>query len=460
MGFGKLLQWIGRAGLIGGLVSCLIWANPATAEQVELSPAQAKALARDRLPTNPSLAAGLAQALLQHIPNDVEALLLLAAAQISLGHYDDAAQNAQRAFALAPRGPIRVNAARLAASAHQRAGHHTRAELWLRRGLNNVTDANEQRALHQDFAAVRQANPLSANINFSLAPNSNINNGSNAEFIYIWNIPFQLSADARALSGFELAGSADLKYRLSESETHATQIGLNLFGRTFELSDASAAAAPNTSGSDYAFAQAELSFDHTRKFAALSGPSQITLSLGQNWYGGEPYTRYQRLTLSQDFQLSNTTGLQLSAHNTHEVSIRDGGIQSDYRALGASLSHQLGTGDRIGLSLSVEETGSDDPGRENIAKRAQLSYQLGKPLLGMALSGNLALEQRDYDFSVYDPSGRQDETISAGITAVFLNMSYFGFSPSLTLEASRTQSNVSLFDRESAGLRLGLQSTF
>ena len=446
------------------LCTAFAGAAPGVAQQgqeITLSLEDARNLANQALAEgNNALAAQIALGLLQVDPDDFNALMVLATASVNGGQVEQAIAPAKHAFSVAPKGPARLNAARLLASAHFRVENFTRAEIWLRRAANNTSNVGEEQAIQQDFNAVRRANPLSVQLSFSLAPNSNINNGSQSEFIYIWNLPFRLSPDARALAGYEVSGSVDLRYRLSESEKQSTHLGFKVFGRTYELTAASAQATTGISGGDFSFALAELSLSHLRMFDGMSGPSSLTYTIGANWYGGDPYTEYHHLTLGQEFRLSDTTSLNFSLNGKHEVSIRDGGIESDTLSLNAAVNHRLKNGALVGLSLGLDEVTSPDPTRENIANRAQISYQHPRPVLGMSLSGNMSWEHREFGFSVYDPSGRRDETLGIGVTAVFVNLNYFGFSPSLTLEASQTQSNVALFSKDSAGLRMGLQSTF
>lgn len=453
-------------------------------------------LAQEQLAINPAVSAEIAQAILGQFPNTYDALLVLAAAKMALGDNDGAAQVAKQAFAVAPKGPARYQAARLVSSAHFRANHHSRAEWWLRKALNNATNAQMEQAVQRDFQVVRQANPLTVNLGFSLAPNSNINNGSSSDTVtLLGSFVFSLNVDARPLAGIEASTNVDLKYRLSEAQNHSTVAGLTLFGRTFELTAAAqadvaaaaatarataqalalasgatpaqaaaagqdAANATTVTGSDYAFSVAEVSLKHTQQFEAFPGPSSVALNIGANWYGGDPYTYYSRLSLTQDFGLSPRTNLQLSLSGTHQVSIRDGDVPSDILSLGSSINHVLGNGDRLGFSVNLQQTQSPDVTLENTGIQTQISYQIARPVWGMALSGNISAGTTDFPVSSYGLNGRMDETYGIGLTAVFVNLSYFGFSPSLSLEASRTQSSIDFFDRESAGIRFGIQSTF
>ncbi len=433
---------------------------PALAQPLELTRDQAINIAQVQLQEgNPEIAGSIALALLQVNPGDFDGLMLLASAEIALGRWDGAADAAKRAFRVAQSDIQRVNAARLVASAHFRAKQYTRSEIWLRRAFNKAPVGPARDAVRQDFAQVRQANPLTVRLNFSAAPNSNINNGSSSEFILIWNLPFILSADARALSGYEVSGSVDLSYRLSQSTNFATDVGLTLFSRAYKLSPETARAAPNVSGSDYAFSLAELSLTHTRNFTGLTGPTTFDLTFGKNWYGGDPYTSYGRATLGQKFQISDLTGIDLT-FGYEQQELISSGVRSDIFTLAAGITHRLGNQDLLGFQLQQQKTNSIDVTSENTTIRALVNYGFAKPLFGTQISLNLSAEQRDFDLSVYSVDGRHDLTVTAGASFLLLNLSYFGFSPSISLETTKTNSNVDLFDRESAALRFGVQSTF
>ena len=435
--------------------------GPAAAQTVTLGIPEARAIAqRAALSGQFTVARSLALGLLQRDPNEFAALMILTAAEIGLGNWDAAVNAGRGAYHATGVDMQRVNAARLVASAHFRAGRHTRAELWLRRALNLAPDDAARAALRQDFAKVRQSNPLSVRLSFSTAPNNNVNNGSSSDTITIWGLPFVLSADARALSGIEVSAGVDLKYRLAQGQDRATDVGLKLFGRTFRLSRAAKAASPDVSGSDYAFALAEVFLIHTRRFPNMSGPTTFVLTAGKNWYGAAPYTRYGRLTAAQNFRLSDSTGLDISGGYERQISISGGGTPSKIYTLGATVNHRLGNRDALSLSLRLQETKSPDANLENTSARAGARYVFGRPLFGTRVSLSMSVEKRDYEVSVYDLSGRHDLTVSTGVTMVFPGFSAFGFAPSLSVESSRTRSNVSLFNRESVALRLGVQSSF
>ncbi len=406
------------------------------------------------------LALGITEGLLKRDARDYLALMQTASADIGLGRYGAAATAARQAFHAARNRAERANAARIAASAQFRAKHFSRAEIWLRRAFNAADDGALKNVLRREFALVRQENPLSVTLNFSIAPNNNINNGSSSKTITIWNLPFVLSPDARALSGTEAALSIGVKYRISQSQVQQTHLGFTLYGRTYRFSAASRAAAPTKKGSDYAFAMAELSLTQNRRFAAMSAPTSFSLVAGQYWYGGKPYIAYARAGIAQGFSLSDRTGANLRLGYEVQSLKTSGGSLSRLLTLGGGINHALANNDRVSLDVQLSRTNSQDVTARNTATRLQLSYSFAKPIWGTQLSLNLSAEKRDYAKSIYDISGRHDLTVTAGANLLFSNVSYYGFSPSLSLETSRTNSNISLFRRESTAVRLGVQSTF
>lgn len=360
------------------------------AQTVTLGIPEARAIAeRAALSGQFAVARSLALGLLQRDPNEFAALMILTTAEIGLGNWDAAVNAGRRAFRATDLDMQRVNAARLVASAHFRAGQHTRAELWLGRALTLAPDAGARAALRQDFAKVRQSNPLSVRLSFSTAPNNNVNNGSSSDTVTVWFIgvplPFTVLAESRALSGFEASAGVDLSYRLAQSGDRATNIGVKFFGRTYELSKEAQAAAHSVTGSDFSFALVETFLTHSRRYPNTSGPTNYTLTVGQNWYGGEPYTKYGRITVAQNFRVSETTGVDLSGGYERQISIRGGGTPSDIHTLGTTYNYRLTNRDVIRLSLRVQETTSPSASLENTSLKAGFRYAFAHAVLGTRL---------------------------------------------------------------------------
>ncbi len=119
----------------------------------------------------------------------------------------------------------------------------------------------------------------------------------------------------------------------------------------------------------------------------------------------------------------------------YQIMISGGGTPSNIFTLGTTVSHRLQNRDALSLSLRLQETTSPDANLEYTSVRAGARYGFGRPVLGTHISLSVSAEKRDYDVSVYDLAGRHDLTLSAGATMVFPDISYFGFSPSLSVRS-------------------------
>jgi len=442
-----------------GLGICSLPALGQTTTRVSAD--DARILARDALNDgNPALAATIAEALLAQQPSDYQMQVLLALASSQLGDHSKANAAARQAFRIAKTDSQKLEAARLAANTRFRAGQFSRAELWLRRASNFADSPDRKRAVVADFQAVRKENPLTTRLSFSLSPSSNINGGSSEEILYIGDFAFYLSPDSLALSGFEFSADVNLNYRISQSKAQISDVGLRMFGRTYALSTEAAASVPGITGSDYALVGAELSFNHRRQVFENLGASGISVLAGQNWYGGDPLWRYYRLSLSQDFPINADSAVTLRGFVEQETALTDSNSDTNLYDLDATYGRRLGNSDvmRISLGGRLADAKADDSDYKSL--RGTLSYSFDQPIFDTRLSLSLGLASKDYNSFSLSLDGRRDRSVSLGATAVFDRISYLGFSPSLTVSATSTQSNVSRYSTDQLSARFAIQSNF
>ena len=411
----------------------------------------------------PQGAEALASTLVQRDAKDAQAWLLLATARMAQQDFDGGLDAARKAFRSATTPSVKVRAARMAAAANFQSQRFFRAEYWLRQARQHVTTPDGLRAVQADFQGLKRANPWEVSVSAAIAPNSNINNGSDQETIIIWGLPFRLNADARPLSGLEYSAGVNLARRISESATHQTKIGLNTFYRTFSMSADAKAKAPDVSGGDYAFGVAELFWQRNWQHKLANGPASLNATFGKNWYAGEAYTRYGRLSFGQEFR--NADGSSLSANLSVQrlINDRDNGMLSTTWTLGAQHSLRLASGDILLANAGWDKTTSTHASLRNTAIKAGLTYALAKPIVGSNLSLSAGVEKRDWKNSTYEPTpgeGRHDKTVNVGANLVLNQMSAYGFTPALRFDARKTFSNISLFSKTSYGVRLGLESRF
>lgn len=409
----------------------------------------------------PDTALTFTDALLARDAADGGALILHARALRDSGRNRQATRTARRAWTLSETAAARHLSALAMAQALASSGKRTRAQWWLRRAAHHApSPAMRQRAV-QDFRYVRARNPWATELSFSLGPRSNINNGSAHETTRLYNLPydFRLSGAAQALAGTELALGVTTRYRLSESRRHKTDLLLRAHHRTYRLTEDSKAQAPGVTGSDYAFGALSVTLAHEARRKDASGPHQLAATLGQTWYGGDPYMRFVQLTGTQHWALSRRAGAHLSA--TVEGQTGQGGTADSRKLrLAPGVTQAIAGGHRLHLGLIGTASRSDDAARDYDRIEAVARLSFAQPILGMEMMLDVSAAGERYEGTFFGTAGREDREIAVEISADLPAVEYYGFMPSITLRASRTTSTIPLYETERLGLELGWRSAF
>ena len=452
-----------RLLIAAGLFALAVLSGPgaARAEPVAMGPDALRQLAAEAIGTGQTrLALTLTDALLDRDAGDGGALLLRSRALRDTGRAEEAAAAARGAWRLSDTGAARHLAALAMAQALASDGRRTQAQWWLRRAAHHApTAAMRQRAI-EDFRYVRARNPWATELSFSIAPESNVNNGSMRSTTRLYDLPFdfRLSGSAQALSGTEIAAGLVTRYRLNESRRHKTDLLLRVHQRTYRLSEEARAKAPDVRGSDFAFGTLSATLAYEARRAPDGPPHWIAATAGQTWYGGDPYTRFLRLSGAQNWALDPRTGAQLALSVEGQQGV--GGPDSRKLRVSAGLTRILGDGHRLRLRLAAVASRSASAAREYDRLEAEARLALGRPVLGMELDMGLTLAEDRYPQAVFGSGTRRDAEIGLDITADLPGLDYHGFIPSVTLRAARTDSTRSLHDTEVLGLELGWRSAF
>ncbi len=410
----------------------------------------------------PTQAIALAQSMLAGNPDSYAAFFLTALAQSELGQFQQSAQSAGQAFRVARSPDEKVQAARLAASARFRLQQFTRAEWWLRRAANNARTDEDFDNIGREFQNIRRNNPLSIWVNFSAAPSDNINNGSEDDFFQLEGLPFifDLPPDQRALSGIEFAGDVQLSYRISQGPRQQTNLGAYIYGRTFALSDEAQDSVPDLSGSDFALTLIDLSVTHERLIFDQLGPSSAALNFGKSHYSGEPLWNYWKVTLGQGFTVDDSSTFSLFASFQDQAAQLESQRDTEISEITGRYATSLANDDQLQFALTGRLNDTSDAETTYEEYQANIDYTISQPVFGANWSFNLGLGHINYDEFTLSLDGRQDNYVSLGGTVTFPDISYFGFSPSLSITAKRTESDVSQFTSSQVQGRLGIQSNF
>ncbi len=462
-----------RFQLLAGLAALALGAAPgqpgASPAAQQVTPDQMRGAAYSALEQGgPQIAYRFSQALLDRDPTDRDALFIQSRAARDMGRYDQAKASARSAWKLAQDDHDKYTSAMLMAQALSSNGQRTMAQLWLRRAVEHApSEALERRAIN-DFRYVRARNPWLTRISFAVTPDSNINNGSSSrssflnyrlsEVLYGQPVEYQLGGTSVALSGIEYAWGLTTRYRLSETETRAHDVIFTGDLRTYTLSSDAKALAPDAEGDDFAFGSYTLGYGHRGINLDQRGEYRIAVDLGQSWYGGEEYARFVRLSTGQSYKLERNrhVNARVAAERQHGITTSD----SDTIRADLSYSFRLNTGAAVWTNLTgaVADSSSATDEFTELALRGQITF--AKPFLGATAQLGLWARMRDYDYSPHSNDGRHDDRIQADFTLIFDQIDYHGFNPTMRVSASRTNSNIGLYQAERFGVNFGIQSAF
>ena len=274
----------------------------ARAQQLTMTLDEARIVARNAfLSGNRSLAWQIASRLVEADPSDVQALILQSATAPDFGQPDLGRVAGRRAWQQADTKQLKHEAAFYAGRAALAEGKYGLAKLWLRRAHDTARDEATRANLAGQFGQLRAMAPVTTQLRFSALPSSNLNGGSETEFLIIDGLDTVglLSGSAQALSGTRLTGDLLVRLRLSEGKGHKTQLSLRGYATHNILSDEARALAPDVDGRDLNQQVAEIGLIHQIAPQGLPIPDQYSLSYGHIWYGGAPLSDYFRLQLGR-----------------------------------------------------------------------------------------------------------------------------------------------------------------
>ena len=444
----------------------LFGAGAAAQTTVDLSIDQARTVAtRALLGDDPALALQIADVILTQVPDDRTALVVIAAAAPRLGDPARGRAAGARAFAVSQTDAQKYEAARLTALAAANAQQYTLATFWLRRALTVApTDAERDRTL-TDARSVTQLNPWSTGLSFSLAPSSNLNGGAEDEASTAPGNPTgTLSADALALAGWRGTIAFNTSYRLHQSQASRTTAGMQYRTARVRITD-DTEIPDETFATDYN----EVFVIHER--ALENGTMILRASRGLYEYRSlnrlDATTDYEnfdiwRVGVDRQVPLNPRTILTFSVGRERQDYLNPNIDDVARFNLGGGVFYRRENSDRISANLTIVDNDSDSVNLTSRDLTLSGSYRWAEPVGPISLGLGAGLRWADYpDYRVLFavPGGRQDRSAFVNANIGFPEMSYAGFTPGLRLDANRTDSNVSRFDRTtfSAGLTISSQ---
>lgn len=421
-------------------------------------------------------AAGFAEALLLRDPADGLALTVLMQAAFELGDFTRARTAAAALYRSDAPQQRRYDAARIAALAALNEDRLTLSQLWLRRALIVAPTPEAEAQTIEDAAGVRRSNPWSTTVEFSFSPSNNVNGGAQTPTFEIDGIalpPFltggTISRAGQALSGW--TGYVDLRtqYRFQEARDSRTTAGLRLRFQGAMLSADARAFLDGGTEADQAFGNGDLTsalvefrLSHDRR--AGDGAVGLEAVIGSAWTEGDYGYSFARVTGSRVVAVTQADVLRGALFYEQRIDTAQDFQDSTRYGVQGTWIRAFEGGGQLSSTLSYTITDSPDTQLSNDVTTVQVAYAFAEPVGPADLTLTVGAQQTlvpDFQFfGAGIPGGREDLRVFVGVDAFLGDFSYAGFAPVLTLDAGRTDSNVSRFDRDDFGLGLNFRSTF
>jgi len=271
--------------------------------------------------------------LLTRDPRDLTTKIIRARALRNLGQTDAARAAAKDACQQAKTDEDKY--AMVMAQVQSSSGHKTIAQRWLRRAIEIAPEEHLERRAIRDCKYVRATNPWSTRLSFSIAPDSNIDNGSSPrssflnyrqiELLFGEPLEYTLDGPAPVLSGVEYAFGLQTQYRFHQTAARAHDLFFSIDLRRYTFSSDAKDQAPDVSGSDFTFSSYQLGYGYRQFTHEGRGEIALRADVDQSWYGGEEYVRFACTSALQSYGLKPTTRInrQISGERQYGLFTND-----------------------------------------------------------------------------------------------------------------------------------------
>lgn len=460
-----------KAGL-AALICCLelVAADGAAAQTVTLTRDQAVEVARRAwLAGDAALAYAITTRIVESDPEDVEALLLLAASNDALGQPAEAFALGRRAWVAAKaagRPPaLRFEIAETTAHAALSAGQPRRAAYWLERAVDVAPAGMLQSQGAADLQQVKSTIPLTFSGSLRISPTDNLNSGASSERwtvgeLYLGTISGWAVDHAGVLTTADLEATYSLGTTPSGLARNALGFGISTTLHT--LSAAEAAANPDLDTSELDSWRAAVKWTQDRLLHNRPA-MQLALEASQTWFGGVAYSPALRGTVT--VPLTRTGDLSL------EVSLEQQWPETPRTATSLHLDGHRAVDLPWGKGTLIYGLGgtflrSDSPNATFDGLDASVILDPGFSSDKFSTFVGIGASWLHYDRfaigigAIESTKGRTDNSLWLRAGVGFDQAKLAGLSPTLTLQRQMTWSNISKYQTEATTLYLGLAADF
>ena len=270
---------------------------------------------------------------------------------------------------------------------------------------------------------------------FSLAPDTNINAASDADFIYIGGLPFRRGAQGRASTGIGLVGWGGGEYQFPLAERWRLRSGLNVNHREYKGNQW-----------DQTFAGVFLG---PRWLITRNTEMSLLATASQRWWGGSSLNYDYGARLEVEHRVF--AGLRLSGRAAWQdrKNQQQKFLEGQLMVFSLGANYVLFPTVQINALVGYQQQDAISHAWSSAGYWTRVGTNVALPW-GFTVGASAEFRWTDYEAGwfpyVPDNSARADHTRILGATLLNRAITVFGFSPQVAFSNQVRESNAQLFD--------------
>lgn len=317
-----------------------------------------------------------------------------------------------------------------------------RREIRLAQAAGLPPEVAEQ--VSQFSRALRSPKRIGGSFEATLAPDSNINRGTQARTLDTVIAPLILSRDARETSG------VGLRMRASAFAKQPVTDRVGMVARASGAADLY-----RDSATDDVLGTVQLGVEWRGPMDLVS----LAYGYSRRWYGDRPFARTRPVTVDWLHQLDRVTQLTTSVSRAtirYDRNPLQDGVLTD-ASLTAERALSARTGVAVGITAGRQDARDPSYAAWSFGPLAYGWHERGRTTLFASLAARRLIgDARNFLFT----ARRQERFVSARAGATFRGLAVRGFAPTVRLGYERNASAVAIFDYRRAFGEVGLSRTF
>ncbi|WP_176594119.1 surface lipoprotein assembly modifier [Sphingobium sp. EM0848] len=293
--------------------------------------------------------------------------------------------------------------------------------------------------------AIRARRAWRFNVNFGIAPDSNINSATDKERVDILGLPFKLDPGARSRTGTGVIAGGDASIRLFRDSELPLYVGI--YGRMVRYPD-------------HDFDDIYTGGEVGPEFRLSGGRLRVATTGLERWLGGRRLVTSLGGRLNFDKVIGGEWSLEASLSARHNGYARRSDVDGwDIEAI-LSANHALSPS-ALGFAYgSIQRSIAEDPGQSNWQGRVGLGVlkEIGwglRPQLGLEVGRQV----NDAPLALFNGT-RRDWRLQVSASIYKRDWNIAGFAPSLRVSYSRCFSTIDLYDQKRLRAEFGIAKAF